>query len=189
APYLVTGVGGLNLSGTGLVDVTSGGMTVASGLSATTLVAKLLEGRNGGTWDGTSGITSSVTAVQVANFEMRAVGWMDNGDGSMTVAYAAQGDTNLDWVVDILDVSNFVSSGKFGTGQPATWMDGDFNYDGVVDIQDVADFSATGLYGGGSYNAAPGIAAVPEPTGIGPAALVAAAAWLAVRRRGGGAGT
>jgi len=189
APYLVTGVGGLNLSGTGLVDVTSGGMTVASGLSATTLVAKLLEGRNGGTWDGTSGITSSVTAAQVANFEMRAVGWLDNGDGSMTAAYAAQGDTNLDWVVDILDVSNFVSSGKFGTADPATWMDGDFNYDGVVDIQDVADFSATGLYGGGSYNAAPGIAAVPEPTGIGPAALVAAAAWLAVRRRGGGAGT
>jgi len=181
APYLVTGVGGLNLSGTGLVDVTSGGMTVASGLSATTLVAKLLEGRNGGTWDGTSGITSSVTAAQVANFEMRAVGWMDNGDGSMTVAYAAQGDTNLDWVVDILDVSNFVSSGKFGTGEPATWMDGDFNYDGVVDIQDVADFSATGLYGGGSYNSAPGVVAVPEPAvgwlSLGALATVSRRGW------------
>jgi len=74
APSLVTGVGGLNLSGTGLVDVTSGGLTVASGLSPATLVAKLIEGRNGGTWDGTSGITSSVAAAQVANFEMRAVG-------------------------------------------------------------------------------------------------------------------
>jgi len=184
APYLVTGVGGLNLSGTGLVDVTNGGMTVASGLSAATLVAKLIEGRNGGTWDGTSGITSSVTAAQVANFEMRAVGWMDNGDGSLTVAYAAQGDTNLDWTVDILDVSNFVSSGKFGTGEVATWMDGDFNYDGVVDIQDVADFSATGLYGGGSYNAAaPGVAAVPEPTlgwaagGLGVGVLVRSRRW------------
>ena len=113
---------------------------------------------------------------------MRAVGWMDNGDGSMTVAYAAQGDTNLDWVVDILDVSNFVSSGKFGTGEPATWMDGDFNYDGVVDIQDVADFSATGLYGGGSYNAPPGIAAVPEPA-VPAGLLLVAAAVMAVRRR------
>jgi len=111
---------------------------------------------------------------------------MDNGDGSMTVAYAAQGDTNLDWVVDILDVSNFVSSGKFGTGQPATWMDGDFNYDGVVDIQDVADFSATGLYGGDSYNASGSaaglIATVPEP--VAPAAAgVIASVWAAWRRR------
>jgi len=109
---------------------------------------------------------------------------MDNGDGSLTVAYAAQGDTNLDWTVDILDVSNFVSSGKFGTGEVATWMDGDFNYDGVVDIQDVADFSATGLYGGGSYNAAaPGVAAVPEPTlgwaagGLGVGVLVRSRRW------------
>ncbi|MFM7519386.1 MAG: beta strand repeat-containing protein [Planctomycetota bacterium] len=167
SPYVVAGVAGLNLSGTGLVDVTNGGMTVASGLSASTLVAKLIAGRNGGTWDGTNGITSSVTAAEVANFETRAVGWLDNGDGSMTVAYAAQGDTNLDWVIDILDVSNFVSSGRFGTGQPATWADGDFNYDGVVDIQDVADFSATGLYGKASYNAAPSVAAVPEPTCVG----------------------
>jgi len=181
APYVVAGVGGLNLSGTGLVDVTNGGMTVAGGLSAVNLVTALIAGRNGGTWDGTSGITSSVTAAQVANFEMRAVGWMDNGDGSMTVAYAAQGDTNLDWVVDILDVSNFVSSGKFGTGEPATWMDGDFNYDGVVDIQDVADFSATGLYGGGSYNSAPGVVAVPEPAvgwlSLGALATVSRRGW------------
>jgi len=84
-------------------------------------------------------------------------------------------------VVDILDVSNFVSSGKFGTGEPATWMDGDFNYDGVVDIQDVADFSATGLYGGGSYNSAPGVVAVPEPAvgwlSLGALATVSRRGW------------
>jgi len=184
APYLITGVGGLDLSGTGLVDVTNGGLVVAGGLAVGDLVDELIAGRNGGTWDGTSGITSSVTAAQVVNFEMRAVGWTDNGNGSLTVAYAAQGDTNLDWVVDILDVSNFVSSGKFGTAAPATWMDGDFNYDGVVDIQDVADFSATGLYGADAYNTAPGgVAAVPEPAGV---TLLAAlgAVGLVLRRRG-----
>ncbi|MFM7184088.1 MAG: beta strand repeat-containing protein, partial [Planctomycetota bacterium] len=188
APSLVTGVGGLNLSGTGLVDVTSGGLTVASGLSPATLVAKLIEGRNGGTWDGTSGITSSVAAAQVANFEMRAVGWMDNGDGSLTTTYAAQGDTNLDWVVDVIDASNFASSGKYGTGAAATWMEGDFNYDGVVDVLDAADFATTGLYNAGSYNSAPGsigaVAAVPEPA-TGLAALVAAAAAFELRRRRG----
>ena len=182
-PYLATSVAGLNLSGTGLVDVTRGALTVASGLSATTLVDELLKGRNGGSWDGTSGITSSVTAAQVAASELRAVGWLDNGDGSMTVAYAAPGDTNLDWVVDILDVSNFVAGGKYGTFNPATWNEGDFNYDGIVDIQDVADFSATGLYGGASYNSAPGaVAAVPEP-GMPVAAIAAASAAWAFRRR------
>jgi len=187
APYLETAVGGLAATAGGLTDVQNGKLTVIAGLSATDLVTALVAGRNGGTWDGTSGITSTVTAAQVANFEMRAVGWMDNGDGSLTAAYAAQGDTNLDWVVDILDVSNFVSSGKFGTGEPATWMDGDFNYDGVVDIQDVADFSATGLYGAGSYNSPPGIAAVPEPAGVGVLAALGLAAWGSLRRRAGGA--
>ncbi|MBM4011145.1 MAG: hypothetical protein FJ286_07160 [Planctomycetes bacterium] len=173
---ITTSVAGLELSSGGLVDVTNSSLSFVSGLSVADLVAALVVGRNGGTWDGTSGITSTVTAAQVTAFELRAVGWMDNGDGSKTVAYAAQGDTNLDWVVDILDVSNFVSSGKFGTGEPATWMDGDFNYDGVVDIQDVADFSASGLYGAGSYNSGPGIAAaVPEPPAVATTVLALAA--------------
>jgi len=184
SPYLVTTIAGLDLAGGGLVDVSNGGVTFASGLTNTELVTKLLEGRNGGSWDGTSGITSSVTASQVAASELRAVGWLDNGDGTRTVAYAAPGDTNLDWVVDILDVSNFVAAGKFGTGDPASWSEGDFNYDGVVDIQDVADFSATGLYGGAGYNTADSsVAAVPEP-GM-PLTLLAVSlgAWATWRRR------
>ncbi|MBM4012898.1 MAG: hypothetical protein FJ286_16300 [Planctomycetes bacterium] len=113
---------------------------------------------------------------------------MDNGDGSLTTTYAAQGDTNLDWVVDVIDASNFASSGKYGTGAAATWMEGDFNYDGVVDVLDAADFATTGLYNAGSYNSAPGsigaVAAVPEPA-TGLAALVAAAAAFELRRRRG----
>jgi autotransporter-associated beta strand protein len=162
-PSLVASVAGLDLSGTGLVDLGSGGLAVAGGLSPTQLVAEIITGRNGGTWDGTSGITSSVAAAQVAAFEMRAVGWLDNGDGSLTVAYAAQGDTNLDWIVDVLDAANFATSGKYGTGDPATWAEGDFNYDGFVDVLDAADFAGTGLYGGAGYNSPAGVVAVPEP--------------------------
>jgi hypothetical protein len=137
-----------------------------------------------GSWNGTSGITSSVAAASGGD---RTVGWLDNGDGSVTFAFAAAGDTNLDWQVDILDAANFLSGGKFDSGSPASWNEGDFTYDGVVDILDAASFLSTGLFDAGPYNAAPGtagsVAAVPEPSTW---ALLAAAAGLtlaALRRR------
>ncbi len=190
ASYLTTTVGGLNLSGTGLVDVTSGFVTVASGLSATELVNQIIAGRNSGLWTGTSGITSSTAAADVALSTPRAVGWLDNGSGSVSFAFAAPGDTNLDWSIDILDVANFLALGKFDSGEPATWLEGDFNYDGVVDVLDAADFIATGLYNQGIYNAPPvalgPVAAVPEPssmTVMALAGLAGGAAAVARRRK------
>jgi autotransporter-associated beta strand protein len=168
APVTATSVASLDLaSGNGLMDLTSGALTISSGLTATELVAEILEGRGDGSWTGSSGITSSTAAAESAAGTPRAVGWIDNGDGSLTTAYAAPGDTNIDWSIDILDAANFLSGGKFDTGSPAIWFEGDFSYDGIVDILDAADFFATGLYDAGSYNTAPGlsggIAAVPEP--------------------------
>ncbi|MGI9177519.1 MAG: beta strand repeat-containing protein, partial [Pirellulales bacterium] len=190
ASFLTTTVGGLNLSGTGLVDVTSGFVRVASGLSATELVNQIIAGRNNGLWTGTSGITSSTAAAAVALSTPRAVGWLDNGSGSVSFAFAAPGDTNLDWQVNVLDAANILTSGKFNTGAPATWLQGDFNYDGVVDVLDAADFIATGLYNQGIYNAPSGalgtVAAVPEPSSMSVMALVGlagGAAAVARRRR------
>jgi autotransporter-associated beta strand protein len=187
APYLQTSIAGLDLSGNGLVDLTSGFMTVTSGLSATELVAEILVGRGDGSWTGASGVTSSTAAADVALGAARAVGWLDNGDGSLSFAYAAPGDSNLDWQVDVLDAANVLASGKFNTGDPATWAEGDFNYDGVVDVLDAADFITTGLYNQGLYNppadsvAAGGpVAAVPEPASAG---LLAAACGLLLMRR------
>jgi autotransporter-associated beta strand protein len=189
APYTTTSVAGLDLAtGNGLMDVTSGGLTIASGLSAPQLVAELLEGRGNGSWNGTSGITSSTAAADIALGVRRTVGWLDNGGGSLSVAYAAPGDTNIDWSVDILDVANFLALGKFDTGEAATWLQGDFNYDGIVDILDAAEFSSTGLFNTGNYNAPPGvssgIAAVPEPTvGLAGVAVLACAAMARRIRR------
>jgi autotransporter-associated beta strand protein len=189
APYTSTSVASLDLaSGNGLLDLTSGALTISSGLTATALVAEILEGRGDGSWTGTSGITSSTAAAESAAGTPRAVGWIDNGDGSLMVAYAAPGDTNIDWSIDILDASNFLAGGKFDTGSPAVWIEGDFSYDGVVDILDAADFFATGLYDAGNYNTAPGlsggIAAVPEPTGVAIVAGGCIAAAALLRRRG-----
>jgi fibronectin-binding autotransporter adhesin len=190
APYTSTSVASLDLaSGNGLMDLTSGALTISSGLTATELVAEILEGRGDGSWTGTSGITSSTAAAESAAGTPRAVGWIDNGDGSLTAAYAAPGDTNVDWSIDILDAANFLSGGKFDTGSPAIWFEGDFSYDGIVDILDAADFFATGLYDAGNYNTAPGlsggIAAVPEPGTSGLIVLGLAAAAAAARRRRG----
>jgi hypothetical protein len=187
APFTSTSVASLDLTANGLVDVTSGALTIGSGLSAAQLVVELLEGRSGGSWTGTSGITSSVAAADVASSVPRAVGWLDNGNGSLTVAYAAPGDTNLDWSVDILDLANFLALGKFDSGQAATWLEGDFNYDGIVDILDAASFASTGLFNAGNYNTSPvttgAIAAVPEPTGMAIAVGGAIAAIGLARRR------
>ena len=189
APVTATSVASLDLaSGNGLMDLTRGSLTISSGMTASALVAEILEGRGDGSWTGTSGITSSTAAAESAAGTPRAVGWIDNGDGSLTAAYAAPGDTNIDWSIDILDASNFLAGGKFDTGSPAVWIEGDFSYDGIVDILDAADFFATGLYDAGNYNTAPGlsggIAAVPEPTGVAIVAGGCIAAAALLRRRG-----
>jgi hypothetical protein len=49
-------------------------------------------------------------------------------------AFAAPGDTNIDWSIDILDAAPFLSGGTFVSGTPALWNQGDFAYEGVVDV-------------------------------------------------------
>jgi hypothetical protein len=181
-PGLTTTVGGLQPAAGGVVDVGTGSITVLDGLSTFDLYTSLSVGRGTGAWDGTRGIRSSAAA---ASGGARTVGWLDNGDGSVKFGYAASGDSNLDWTIDVLDVANFVGSGKFNSGLAATWAEGDFNYDGVSDILDIADFMSSGLFNAGPYNAPAGtIAAVPEPSG---AAFVAAGISLlgleALRRK------
>ena len=159
---------------------------MASGLSPADLVTAIQAGRGDGSWTGTSGITSSVAASDLASGIPRAVGWLDNGDGSVTAAFAAPGDTNIDWVVDVLDAGNFLTFGKYDTGLPATWLEGDFNYDGVVDVLDASDFFNTGLYDTGNYNTplgASGIAAVPEPSSVAILATAGVLVAVVVRRR------
>ncbi|MFM7206266.1 MAG: hypothetical protein ACKO4T_06335, partial [Planctomycetaceae bacterium] len=162
APGLQTVVGGLAANAGGLVDVGTGLVTVSAGLSAADLVAAIITGMGDGSWNGAGGITSSAAASSEGG---RTVGWLDNGDGSTTFAFAAAGDTNLDWQVDILDSANFLSSGKLDSGLLATWNEGDFTYDGLVDVLDAAALLSTGLLDAGAYNGpAGGLAAVPEPS-------------------------
>ena len=89
-PALQASVGGLAANAGGLTDVGSGLMTVAAGLSAADMLVALNSGRGDGSWNGTSGITSSQAQADITASIPRTVGWLDNGDGSVTFAFAAR---------------------------------------------------------------------------------------------------
>jgi hypothetical protein len=81
-------------------------------------------------------------------------GLMDLTNGSLTTAYAAMGDTNIDWSIDSLDAADFFAAGLYDAG----------NYNTAPD--------------------ASGVAAVPEPAVPAGLALAVAAAVALRRRRG-----
>ncbi|MFM7244751.1 MAG: discoidin domain-containing protein [Planctomycetaceae bacterium] len=154
-----SGVPGLALAAGGRLDLGAGGLRIAAGgYDITTVRQWLVTGRNGGTWDGSAGIVSSAAAGTSG----RAIGYATNDDGSLSVAFAAAGDTNLDGFVDVLDATNIIASGAFDTGTPAAWTAGDVTADGLVDVLDVAELIGTGLYDRGGY-----LPAVVTSTGFG----------------------
>jgi hypothetical protein len=159
-------------------------ITVADAMEITA-DAVLEAGRNGGGWDGERGIVSATAAAESADGLVRGVGWKENPDGSITVAYAAPGDVNLDGEVDIFDMVDVTSSGAYGVGTASVWSQGDFDYNGVTNIFDLVLVSGAGMYGAGNYLPEPALAlnaaAVPEPSL--EMLVLAAAGWLARRGR------
>gem|GEM_PF-5728274 len=142
----------LVLAPTATVDIGKARFTVANGVASIAAIRQwLAAGRGSGNWTGSSGITSSAAAAAIASGKSRSVGWLTNADGSVTVAFAAPGDTNLDFTIDMLDSANFITSGMFDTGWIASWADGDFTNDGVVDILDLSEFISSGLLDAGPY--------------------------------------
>jgi autotransporter-associated beta strand protein len=179
-------VGRLSPNVGGVVDVGSSVVKISAGLTRSELASALSSGRGDGRWNGPHGFTSSAVAADVANGLKRAIGWIDNADGSLTLGYAAPGDCTLDGLVDIQDVAAMLNDGKFDTGSPASWADGDYNYDGTVDILDLKDLLAANLFDAGFYRPASQIvlAPVPEPV-VWPCGLVALMCGVAAIHRSG----
>jgi len=163
-------VGGLSVAegtGGGLLDLGAGAVTIApGGTSLAAVRADILAGRNGGGWDGQSGITS--TAAATGSPGSRAVGYAAAPDGSVTVSFAAPGDTDLDGEVTLFDLVAITESATYQTGLASDWSRGDFNYDGLSNVFDLIELAAAGVYDQGSYLSSAGaasgsIAVVPEP--------------------------
>ncbi|MFM7206509.1 MAG: autotransporter-associated beta strand repeat-containing protein [Planctomycetaceae bacterium] len=145
----------LTIEAAGHVDIGTGSITVAKAMTFETLVGLIAAARGDGLWTEPSGLGSSAVARAVAQGVGRTIGWLDNGDGSFTIGFAAPGDSNLDLVVDVLDAANFLAGGKYDAAQATSWTEGDYNFDGILDILDTADFLGTGLFDAGAYGGAP----------------------------------
>lgn len=161
----------LALEAAGRLDIDSGRFKVAAdGITEEQLRAAIRSGRGNGDWGGTSGITSA--AAVAAPPGTRAIGYAVGEDQSITVAFAAPGDTNLDGLVDVFDLVNVSTAGRYGAASSAGWSDGDFNYDGSANVFDLLALRAAGAFGSGDY--LPTVqgssslvgepVAVPEPT-------------------------
>lgn len=156
-------------------------MTIPGGVGEQAALTALATGRGDGSWTGSAGITSSAVMADLQAGAPRSLGWLDNGDGTLSIAYAAPGDTNIDGGVDILDAANFMAGGAYDAEVPGSWSQGDFGYDGLVDILDAAEFLATGLFDAGDYRGGAALAVpVPEPAAGG---LIAAIGMVAAARR------
>lgn len=151
----------LTLDPAGRIDVGMSQLSIRSGFSRAALLAAIDAAKGDDrNWTGTSGIGSSVVEAMVAEGTNRTLGWLgwvDNGDASFTVGFAAAGDSNLDGCVDMTDIGNILQQAEGESSEPATWNAGDFNHDDAVDVLDFADLITVGvpLLDTGSYLPAP----------------------------------
>jgi len=138
----------LELSATGMLDLTTGSVLLAPGNYDLVAMRGFIAGARGtGSWTG-PGITSS--NIQPGSF--REVGYQLLPDGSLKVGYSAVGDANMDGTVSVQDLIALNAGGKYGTAATdAGWWQGDFNYDGRVNVTDLIALVSSGLYGAGSY--------------------------------------
>lgn len=161
----------LTLDPTAQLDVGAGGFTVADGgFTAADIRAALISGRNGGTWNGTAGITYTVqgAAAAATSFD---VGYIVDANGVLTVRYTGSGDAQLDGKIDFDDIlalfPNYGATGSF------VWSEGDFTYDGKVDFDDILalfpNYGADAVFGAGMLGSGGG-----SSTGSGDAGGVAA---------------
>jgi autotransporter-associated beta strand protein len=131
----------------GRIEFGTGRLSIAAaGIAEAAVRQMLILGRNDGAWDGTAGFTSRAAGPGRG----RALGYAVT-PSAITIAYAAEGDGNLDGIVDLLDVGGMSAGLEPIEPLGAAWYSGDYNYDGFVDVLDIFDFLSTGLFDQGSY--------------------------------------
>jgi autotransporter-associated beta strand protein len=140
-------LGGLTIAANSSLDITNNHFILSylPGTQAAvdaSVRSYIISGRNGGAWNGATGIKSSVAALP-ANSHY-AIGYADGADhvvaglssGQIEVKYTLLGDADLDGSVTGSDFTALVGNlGKSGR----VWDQGDFDYDGSVTGSDFTD--------------------------------------------------
>ncbi len=203
-----------NLSNSGTINLANHELIVNYTTSdpINSILAQLVSGRNGGTWNGTTGIMTSGSTGSGVD-PGYALGWADGAEGvvagltsgQIEIKYTLVGDALLNGSVTGNDFTILVGNlGKsfLPNGNPVGWDDGDFEYSGSVNGNDFTDLvgnlgkSATlgdvqvpaGVWAAvDAYAAANGITLddnnVPEPATLSLVAITGLA-LLGRRRRG-----
>ena len=205
---LTVGGGSVQLSGTapstvksvtataGNLDVNAAKVVVdytGSGSEAASVRTALQAGRNGGDWNGATGIKS--TAAFNDPNDLHAVGYADNADlgvtnwadvggeavpaASVLVKYTYYGDADLNGKVDADDYFRIDSNYNKTGDDVKKWANGDFNYDDQINGDDFMLIDQA--FAGQGAQLRGGVTAVPEPASIGVLGLGALA--LGRRRR------
>ncbi|MGO9115609.1 MAG: PEP-CTERM sorting domain-containing protein [Thermoguttaceae bacterium] len=191
-------ISGNTAAWTGDLDVGASGITLSNATSAEVPIVESLikAGYAGGTWAGTTGITSSAANAYPSQ---TSIGFTFNAStGKLVIAAAITGDTDLSGVVNNTDRGTFAAD--FGKAVPAgvsAWQFGSFNYGPVVNNTDrgmlaanfgKGSFPSVGIGGGpisdpGLAAVGSGAAPVPEPGTLALLAAGLAVACIAVVRR------
>jgi fibronectin-binding autotransporter adhesin len=140
------------------LDLTNNDLIIHTG-SFAQIVSQLAQGYSQGTWAGSTGIASSVAALNANHaITLGVATGLTMFDGQSVLAsdflikYTWLGDANLDGVVNSADLTAISSAGT-------TWQTGDFNYDSKVNADDYALYML-GAAHGSSTNIS---ATLPEP--------------------------
>jgi probable HAF family extracellular repeat protein len=140
-------VGAVVTSAGGIVDLNDNDLHVSGGSTYDQVVAQIATARNGGSWDGSVGITSAAAAAAsnttlgvLRGDEYRSLYGEDasfNGSpvavSDVLVKYTYYGDTNFSGSIDFDD---YVRLDVGFNSQLSGWSNGDFNYSGAVDFDD-----------------------------------------------------
>jgi autotransporter-associated beta strand protein len=144
---------------------------------------QIQSGRNGGAWNGATGIVTSQSAATGSSFTSIGVATAQQVKGlanptdtatftgqtvtgsDTLVMYTYGGDANLDGKINVDDYGHIDSSvvlpGVSG------WFNGDFNYDGKINVDDYGIIDSNVPIQGAAFptgsSAPAGLSAVPEP--------------------------
>jgi hypothetical protein len=156
-------LGGLNVSGTGKLDLKSNDLILDysasspigtwDGSSYTGVLGMVKSGRNGGSWNG-SGMYSSTTGGSLHTLAVAEASQVKGIAGTQTalfdgktidattvlVKYTYGGDANLDGKINVDDYTRIDFNVALGS---AGYFNGDFNYDGKINVDDytIIDFN------------------------------------------------